>query len=80
VGSNPTLGSDFFCVFCPLFMKRSRLSDSVPAASAPPEPVDSGEYEPLSFEEALAEARPRADAASQRKELFVGNLDRRVTE
>ena len=34
----------------------------------------------MSFEDALAEVRPTLDPSKSRKELFVGNLDHRITE
>ncbi len=62
-------------------LKRARAEDPAPVAAAAPEPVV--DYEPITFEEAIEAIRPAGTVASApkgRKELFVGNLDRRVTE
>lgn len=57
-------------------LKRGRDEPPAPAPAAA-EPDD---YEPISFEDAVAEVRPAQEPIKARRELFVGNLDRRVTE
>ena len=58
-------------------LKRTREPTASAAAAAP---ADGDDYEPITFEEAIESSRPAVEPVEARRELFVGNLDRRVTE